>query len=171
MIHAGSGWAESHRDQLLQATAAADPAAIANRNGDPIEAALWDFAGNATIGALPKAVSGCAVILALPQVIYHGWVGGIVSKALSGSSRFDGVRAGVYYVLTLVLQLTGYSMVVGAGVNAGVAILRPPPPYRGPRWLGIVPLEALRDFGWIYGASLPVFFAASLWEFLSPWNL
>ena len=171
MVHMNNPLAIEQREQLVHIVVQTDQAAIAHLSGEDVQAWLGDFVGNATIGALPKAVSGLAVILAYPQVAYQGWIGGIVSKASNGPSRFGDYRGTVYYVVTIVLQLTGYSMVVGAGVNAGVALLRPKVEYQGKRWMGILPVEAAKDFGWIYLAALPIFFVASMWEFLSPWNL
>ena len=60
---------------------------------------------------------------------------------------------------------------VGAGVNGGLALLRPSPEYQGNKWLGLFPVESLKDFAWLYAAALPFFLIGSLWEFLSPWNL
>ena len=62
-------------------------------------------------------------------------------------------------------------MAVGAGVNAGIAIFRTPPYYEGRKWLGFLPEEALRDVARIYLLVIPLFLIASLWEFLSPWNI
>jgi len=171
MVHSGSELATTRRDQILQTAVQTDPATMANIAGHPIRAALWDFVENATIGAIPIAVSGWAVIFAYPLVIYQGWVGGIVSLGGDGISRFGDIRSIVYYALTLLFQLSGYSIVVGSGVNMVVAILRPPVEYQGSKWLGVFPVEALKDMGWMYVASLPLFLVGSLWEFLSPWNL
>jgi hypothetical protein len=49
---------------------------------------------------------------------------------------------------------------VGYGVY-----LRPRPDYAGNRWLGF-PVEALLDVGRIYVLVIPLFFIASLYEFL-----
>jgi hypothetical protein len=63
-----------------------------------------------------------------------------------------------------------YSLAVGAGVNAGIAMLRPAKIYQGEKWLNLVPKEALRDIGRIYALVVPLFPLASLWEYLGPWN-
>ena len=62
-------------------------------------------------------------------------------------------------------------MAVGAGVSAGIAIFRTPPYYEGRKWLGILPEEAVRDVARIYLIVIPLFLIASLWEFLSLWNI
>jgi hypothetical protein len=105
------------------------------------------------------------------MAIQQGWVGGIVSVLDDHTSRLDDPRSAFYYLLTLFLQLIPYSLAVGAGVNVGIALFRPPPYYQGQKWLGIFPAEAMRDIGRIYLVVIPLFLAASLWEFLSPWNL
>lgn len=171
MVHAGHPWATSSRDRVAPFVVEPGRPRTEQIGREDVTMALWDAAANATIGSLPKAVSGFAVVLAYPQVAYQGWIGGIVSKARNGPSRFGDVRGAIYYLLTLALQLTGFSLVVGAGVNVGVAALKPRAEYAGKARLGILSPEATRDFGWIYLSSLPFFAVGSTWEFLSPWNL
>ena len=171
LTHTGNSYALKARDQLVNRAMQQDPAAIANNQGNSLPAALFDFGGNLIIGAVPKTVSGMTVVLAYPFVAYQGWVGGIVSVRADHSSRFNDVRSAVYYLLTLLLQIGAYSLAVGAGVNVGIAMFRPQPYYQGDKWLGIIPKEALRDVGRIYALVIPLFLVASLWEFLSPWNL
>ena len=171
LTHTGNSYALEARDQLVNRALQQDPAAIANNQGNSLPAALFDFGGNLIIGAIPKTVSGMTVVLAYPFVAYQGWVGGIVSVRADRSSRFNDVRSAVYYLLTLLLQIGAYSLAVGAGVNVGIAMFRPQPYYQGDKWLGIIPKEALRDVGRIYALVIPLFLVASLWEFLSPWNL
>ena len=161
LTHMGNMFALKARDQLVSKAVQQDPAAIA----------MLDFGGNLVLGTLPKTVSGLAVIPAYPLVAYQGWVGGIVSVRDDHSSRLDDVRSAVYYLLTILLQITGYSLGIGAGVNVGIAMFRPQPYYQGAKWLGIIPKEALRDVGRVYMLVIPIFLIASLWEFLSPWNL
>ena len=171
LTHMGNPFALKARDQLVSKAGQQDPAAIAGNKGDNLQAALLDFGGNLILGALPKTVSGMAVIPAYPLVAYQGWVGGIVSVRDDHSSRLNHVRSAAYYLLTLLLQIIAYSLAVGAGVNVGVAMFRPQSCYQGDKWLGIIPKEALRDVGRIYALVIPIFLIASLWEFLSPWNL
>jgi uncharacterized membrane protein SpoIIM required for sporulation len=65
-----------------------------------------------------------------------------------------------------VLQIIPYSITGGAGVNMGLAFLKPRPEYQGKKWLGI-PAEAIRDVLRIYLVAAPLFLMASLWEFLA----
>jgi uncharacterized membrane protein SpoIIM required for sporulation len=171
LTHMGNPYALKARDQLVSRAMQQDPAAIANNQGNPLQAAMFDFAGNLVVGAMPKTISGMAVLPAYPFVAYQGWVGGIVSVRADHSSRFDNLRSAVYYLLTLLLQIAAYSLAVGAGVNVGIAMFRPQRYYQADKWLGIFPKEAFRDMGRIYVLVVPLFLMASLWEFLSPWNL
>ena len=171
LTHTGNSYALKARDQLVNRATQQDPASIAYNQGNRLQAALFDFGGNLILGAIPKTISGMAVVPAYPFVAYQGWVGGIVSVRADHSSRLDNLQSAVYYLLTLLLQIIPYSLAVGAGVNVGIAMLHPQPYYQGDKWLGIIPKEALRDVGRIYALVLPLFLVASLWEFLSPWNL
>lgn len=171
MVHAGNKFALNYRDQLVNQSVQSNPTSVAYVQGRNFEAALWDFAGNLVLGAFPKTISGFSVLLVYPMVIQQGWVGGIVSVQGDHSSRLSEPHSAIYYLLTLLLQLVPYSLAIGAGVNAGIALFRTPPHYEGQRWLGIFPKEALRDVARIYLLVIPLFLIASLWEFLSSWNL
>ncbi len=171
MVHGGNSLALDFRDKLVGQAAKRDPAAMENNRGNHFSAALEDFAGNLVIGSVPKAIMGMAVILPYPWVAYQGWIGGIVSVRSDHSSRLNSLRSAAYYLLTLVLQILPYSLSVGAGVNVGISLFRPAKPYQGEKFARIIPKEALRDLFRIYALATPLFFLASLWEFLSPWNL
>ena len=170
MVHVGNAFALTYRDQLVSQAMQQKPAVAAGQ-GNNLQAALWDFSGNLLIGAVPKTVMGLGIIFPYPWVAYQGWVGGIVSVRSDHTSRLGDPRSAAYYLLTLLLQLIPYSLAVGAGVNVGVALFRPPHYYQGVKWLGLFPKEALLDVGRIYLLVIPLFLVASLWEFLSPWNI
>ncbi len=169
MVHAGNKFALTYGDRLV-GTAQQTSTGQAVQRGDNLRAALSDFAGNLTIGALPKTLMGFGIVFPYPWVAYQGWVGGIVSVRRDHTSRLNDLRSATYYLLTLILQLIPYSLAVGAGVNVGVSLFRPLADYQGPKWLGLFPKEALRDLGWVYVLVMPLFLVASLWEFLGPWN-
>ena len=171
MVHAGNAFALQYRDQVVGQASQQDPSAQAANRGDAFQAALLDAGSNLALGALPKTVSGFGIIFPYPMVAYQGWIGGIVSVRGDHTSRMNDPRSAVYYLLTLVLQIIPYSLAVGAGVNVGVSLFRPLPAYQGRKWLGLFPKEALLDVGRIYSLVIPLFLIASLWEFLSPWNL
>lgn len=171
MVHGGSPSALQYRDKLVGDAAKNDPAAIEGNHGNGLRAAFTDFAGNLALGSAPKAVMGMSVVLPYPFVAYQGWVGGIVSVRGDHTSRLNRVRPAAYYLLTVALQITAYSLAVGSGVNVGVSLFRPRSWYQGGKFARIFPGEALLDMLRIYALATPLFLAASLWEFLSPWNI
>jgi hypothetical protein len=171
MAQAGNSLALHARDQIVNQAVQQDPAARAAGRGEALQAAFWDFGGNLFLGAVPKTIAGFSIIFPYPMVAYQGWVGGIVSVGANHTSRFDDPRSAAYYLLTLLLQCIPYSLAIGAGVNAGFAMFKPKPYYQGQKWLGLFPKEALLDVARIYALVAPLLLLASLWEFLSPWNL
>lgn len=164
MVHTGNDFALSYRDQLVSQ---AQSGSILSQP-DPLSIALADFAGNLT-GATSDALGGLGVVFPFPFVAYRGWVGGIVSVDGNHASRLLDPASAAYYLSVLVLQLTGYTLAAGAGVNVGLSLWRPRPDYAGEKWLSI-PKEALRDLLRIYCLVIPILLLASLWEFLSPWR-
>jgi uncharacterized membrane protein SpoIIM required for sporulation len=167
----GNSYALAARDKLVDQAMQQSPTLITNNQGNHLQAALLDAGGNLFFGAMPKTLSGLGVVFPYPFVAYQGWVGGIVAVRADHTSRLNDFRSGFYYLLTLLLQIVPYSLVVGAGVNAGVSMFRPQPAYQGEKWLKIFPKEALLDITRIYALVIPLMLAASLWEFLSPWNI
>jgi uncharacterized membrane protein SpoIIM required for sporulation len=170
MVHEGNSFALNYRDKLVGDAARHDPAAIANNEGNNIQAALFDFAGNLVMGAIPKTIAGGSVVLAYPLVLYQGWIGGIVSVRGDHTSRLNDPHSAFYYLFALFLQIVPYSLAVGAGVNVGIALLRPAIYYQGEKWARIFPKESIRDLGRIYVFVIPLFLVGSFWEFLSTWN-
>jgi hypothetical protein len=167
MVHSGNEFALDFADNVVT-QAADDPAVIALQNHNRLEAALFDFGENLCLGAVPNTVMGMAFILPYPFVAYRGWVGGTVSVWTDNvhTSRLADPWEAAYYIITLVLQLIPYSLAGGAGVNLGITIFRQRPYYLGDKWLGFSK-EAVRDVFRIYLLVVPLFFAASLWEFLA----
>ncbi len=171
LAHAGNRYALSSGDEIVGQALKQDPAAIADQRGDKWRAALLDGTRNLLIGAVPKTIAGLSVVFPYPLVAYQGWVGGIVSVRGNHTSRLTNPFSATYYFVTLILPLIPYSLAAGAGVNAGIAMFRPATYYQGEKWLSIFPAESLRDIARIYILVVPLFVLASLWEFLSPWNL
>jgi hypothetical protein len=169
MVHTGNQFALSYRDNLVANASKNDPASLANQRGDRVTAALVDFSRNLFLGAVPSTVGGLAVVIPYPVAAHRAWVGGIVSVKSDHTSRLADLFSGLYYVSVVILQLIPYTLAGGAGVNLGLAYLRPAPFYRGRKWRGL-PVEALRDLLRIYLLVVPLFLVASLWEFTSPWN-
>jgi hypothetical protein len=166
MVHTGNAFALAQLDGLLGRADASDPALRALDQGNRLQAAAIDFSSNLVIGALPGTLSGVSVVGFYPFAAYRGWIGGLVSVNRAHASRLVDPAEAAYYLITLVLQLIPYTLAGGAGVNLGLAWLRPAAYYRGDKWLD-VPKEALRDAARIYMLVVPLFAVASLWEFLA----
>jgi hypothetical protein len=162
MVHAGNDFALGYRDRLV-ANAQASPVLIALGQDDRWRAAVLDFAGNIFVAA-SHSVAGLSVVLPYPFVAQRGWIGGIVSVDGAHASRLADFKEAAYYLTTLALQLIPSSLTTGAGINLGLAFLRPKPYYRGEKWLGL-PKEALHDVLRIYLVAVPLFLLASVWEF------
>ena len=172
MLGAGlatGGWtpAVQQRDAIV-AGAGASPITQADRRGDHLQAALLDFGSNLGLGAIPTTVMGISVIGPFPVAAYRGWVGGIVSIDSSHRSRLLTARGGVYYLVTIVLQLVGYVLTMAAGVHVGWTAWTGRNDATVRSVLGVrIPGWALRDAAWLYAVAIPAFLVGSLWEFLA----
>ena len=164
MVHAGNGLALDTRDSVVGQAHASDPASRALANGRPFEAGVVDFARNVVLSAVPITIAGLAVVVPYPFVAFRGWVGGIVSVDGRHTSRLADPREALYYLVTLVLQLVPSSLTAGAGVALGLAYVRRRP---GEATLLGLPRVALLDVTVVYALALPLFFVASMWEFLA----
>jgi hypothetical protein len=166
-VHFGHQPSLTFRDRIVSNAQASSAILRYSSEGHPLSAALLDFSGN-LLGATLTACAGWYAPAPFPLAIYRGWIGGIVSVNGKHRSRFRTMEGGFYYGLVLALQLLGYILSGGAGVNLGLARTRPRPEYHGPRLLGI-PIEAIRDAGYMYVLVIPIFAFGSSVEFL--WNV
>lgn len=164
MVHLGNEWAIAYRDHIVS-TAQTSPITTALRQNDRLRATLLDFGAN-LYGAIATTLGGLGVVVAYPIIAYRGWIGGIVSIDSSHASRLAEPKEAAYYLITLTLQLVPYVLSGGAGVNLGLAYLRPKSLYQDEKWLGI-PKEAIRDTLGIYVLVIPLFLLASFWEFFA----
>jgi len=163
-VHTGHQRSLAFRDRIVSKAQSSSPILRYADKGHPIVAAALDFGGN-LLGATLTAGAGWYAPAPFPLAIYRGWIGGIVSVDGHQRSRFRTMDSGLCYGLVVVLQLVGYTLSGGAGVNLGIARTRPRPEYTGPRFLS-VPIEAIRDAAYIYGLVIPIFAIASALEFL-----
>jgi hypothetical protein len=166
-VHIGHQWSLAFRDRIVSKAQASSPILRFSSEGHPIAAAALDLGGN-LLGATLTAGAGWYAPAPFPLAIYRGWIGGIVSVDSNHRSRFRTMEGGFYYGLVVALQLVGYILIGGAGVNLGLARTRPRPDYKGSRLLGI-PIEAFRDAAYMYVLVIPIFAFASALEFL--WNI
>jgi len=166
MAQTGNSFALAYRDQLVADASESNPASMALHNGERWKAALFDFSGNLLLGAVPNTVAGLSIVIPYALAAHQGWVGGIVSVDNAHGSRLANPSEAIYYIAVVVLQLIPYTLSAGAGVNLGLAFLRPRRYYQGAKWLGL-PQEAVRDVARIYVLVVPLFLLASLVEFFA----
>lgn len=168
MVHSGNQFALDYRDDLVGKANTSDQASIALQHDDRLKAAALDFGSNLVLGAVPTTIMGLGIVMPFPVIIYRGWVGGIVSVDgdENHASRLLNPGEAVYYLLVIVLQLIPYSLAGGSGINLGIAAFRPQSFYAGKKWF-IFPKEAALDVFRIYLFVIPLFLAASMFEFLA----
>ena len=165
MVHTGNGFALRYRDQLVSHANETSTISKALRENRVQTAAALDFAGNLS-GGVASTAAGYWAPAVFPIAIYRGWIGGIVSVDHEHHSRFSSWAEGSYYTIVMVLQLLPYILAGGAGVNIGLARIRPIGDYSGAKILGL-PKEALLDAARIYVLIVPLFAIASTFEFLA----
>jgi hypothetical protein len=104
MVHEGNQFALQYRDKLVGQAQTADPAAIAYRRGQGLEAALLDFGRNLFLGAIPQTITGLTIIPSYGLAAFRGWVGGIVSVDSRHRSWFSEIRQALDLILTLLQE-------------------------------------------------------------------
>ena len=166
---ASSGWAfaVNQRDSIVNG-AQTSPILVEHRQGNNVMAALLDFGANFGLGAIPTSILGLTVIGPFPIAAYRGWVGGIVSIDSSHHSRLATPSGATYYIVTIILQLTGYVLTMGAGIHVGLSAWKIRHDASVRSLVGVrIPSGALRDAGYLYIVAVPAFLIGSLWEFLA----
>jgi len=167
MVHAGNPSALRFRDALVARAHRADPAALADDAGDHGRAAVIDFARNLGMAAIPETVGGLTIVMPVLLAGYRGWVGGIVSVDSHHHSRLAERASARYYLVTLLLQLVGFTLAGGGGIHLGWSYLRRRGPFVGPSWFSL-PRPALVDVAWLYTLIVPFMAVGSLWEYFAP---
>jgi hypothetical protein len=171
MSHYGNNFALSQRDKIVGAAATNDQASINYQSGNIFTAALYDCAGNLIYAALPQTVLGFGIIAPYFSASYQGWVGGIVSVDNAHQSRFKTVKESAYYFIVLLHQFIPFSLSIGAGIKCGVDSYRRNSAVGWKIWNYRIPKLSLKNLGYVYVATIPLFFVASCFEFLSSWNI
>jgi len=171
MVQNGNQFALSQRDRLVSAAIQTDKAAVNYQAGNKLSAALYDFAGNVFIAAIPQTALGLGIFPPFFTVAYQGWVGGIVSVDGSHQSRFTNFKATAYYFVVILLQTVAFSLSIGAGVKCGLDTYRHNAKVNWKFWQLRIPRGSLIAVGYVYMVSLPLFLVGSCFEFLSSWNM
>ena len=167
MAHMGNGFALRCRDSIVARAHRTDPASRADDAGRHIAAAGLDFSRNLFLAAVPDTIGGLTLVLPIALGSYRGWVGGIVSVNAARHSRLTRWRSGLYYAVTLALQVSAFVLAGGSGLHLGWAFIRKQEPLVGPKWLRL-PKRALLDVCWLYLLIVPLFAFGSAWEFIWP---
>jgi hypothetical protein len=167
MVHEGNRSALAFRDSLVARAHRNDPAARADDAGRRWDAAALDFSRNLGLAAVPETIGGLMLVLPIGLAGYRGWVGGVVSVDATHQSRLRHGRSALYYVVTMLIQLSGFTLAGGAGLHLGWAFLRKRGPFVGPAWFRL-PRPALVTVLRLYALVVPLFAVGSLWEYYFP---
>jgi hypothetical protein len=164
MAQNGSSFALSYRDSLVARAHRNDPASRADDAGQHLRAAAIDFSRNLFMAAIPETIGGLTLVVPIGLAGYRGWVGGIVSVDRRHQSRLGQLWPATYYLVTLMLQLAGFTLADGGGLHLGWAGLRGRGPFVGPSWFRLS-RPASVDVARLYAMVVPLFAIGSLWEF------
>lgn len=171
MVHNGINFALAYRDKIVDKALNNDKASINYKRGNNFSAALNDFKGNLLLGAIPQTVMGLGIIVPYFTVSQQGWVGGIVSVDLDHKSRFKNLKSTFYYFFVLLLQFIPFSLAIGSGIKFGIDFYNNNKANGWLIWKYKFEKQSLIDLGYVYILVIPLFFAASCFEFLSAWNI
>jgi hypothetical protein len=167
MVTAGVPVAVQQRDSIVS-SAQAGPILDAYNRGDRVQAALLDFGSNLILSAAPTTVIGMSVIGPFPIAAYRGWVGGIVSIDSNHVSRLANPGDAFYYLVALLLQVSGFVLAMAAGIHVGMTSWRARDDKSVRSIAGLrIPGWSLYDAAWLYVLVIPLLLIGSLWEFSS----
>ena len=164
LVHSGNGFALERRDAIVSAAVRDDAASRAEQQGAHGKAALIDFARSLGGAAIPETIGGLTFVLPVGLGAYRGWVGGIVSVDSKHRSRLRTLKPAAYYLVTVLLHVCAFTLADGAGLYLGREFFRRRDVFVGPSWLRL-PRQALIDVAWLYVLVVPLFAAATVWEY------
>ena len=171
MAHNRNELALSCRDRIVGKSIKTEKASINYLERNYFSAALYDFGGNLFAGAIPQTIMGLGIVIPYISVAYQGWVGGIVSVDSEHKSRLKNFKSSFYYFFVLILQFIPYSLAIGAGIKCGVDFYNTNKIHNWSFTKFRFQKASLVDIGYVYILVVPLFLLASLFEFLSTWNM
>ena len=170
MVQTDNSFALAQRDKIIDTISRNDKASLNYKEGNHFTAALYDCEEN-LLASVKQTFLGLGVVFPYFTVSYQGWIGGLVSVDNSHKSRFKKLKPALYYFIVILLQFIAYSISIGAGVKTGVELYKQNKSTGWKIWQYKIRKENLLDVVNIYMLSIPIFFTASLFEFLSSWNI
>ena len=162
MVRSQNRFALHFMDKMVSTAWKTSPILHDLGEGAPFKAASLDTLGNAS-SALGELGGGYCLPVGYAMAFCRGWIGGIVSVDYNGQNRLTTQAATEYYLAVMVLQLIGFILAGGAGINIGLASFCKTA-YSRVKW-SVPPRQAVTDAIIIYLCSLPFFAAGSLIEF------
>jgi hypothetical protein len=171
MSHLGNQFSLNTRDKIVKKAYHSDKASINYQKGKNLSAALFDFSGNLFFGAVPQTAMGLSIVIPFITVSIQGWIGGIVSVDNNHLSRFNNIKSTLYYIIVILLQFIPYSIAIGSGIKFGLDCYTYNKSLNFKLFNYKFKKESLIDLGYVFIAVIPLFFIASLFEFLSSWNV
>lgn len=171
MVHSGSNFTLSYRDRIVGRALKSDKASIDYQKGRHFSAAMADFSGNLFFGAVPQTLMGFSIVIPYFTVSVQGWIGGIVSVDDKHHSRLTHFKSAFYYFFALLLQFIPYSLAIGAGIKCGIDFYNYNKINSWVIWKFKIQKSSLVDLARVYIVVIPLFFAASCFEFISAWNI
>jgi len=168
MVHSDNNFALSCRDKIVGKALSTDQASINYNSGNKFKAALIDFSENLFLGAGMQTLLGIGIAFPYLTTFAQGWIGGIVTVNGDHKTRFSNWRSALYFIIVFLLQTISYSLCIGSGVKLGVET------YKLNKSVPLLKYklhkQSIVDMLWLYVLASPIFFVASCFEFLSPWN-
>jgi hypothetical protein len=166
MVHRGTGFALSRRDQLVIHGERHDPASLAFQQGHTFQAIAIEF-GRECYRTVLKTALGLTVVLPYPSAVRGGWYGGILSVDSNHASQLRDPAGALYYLGFELLQIASASLAGGAGINLTLASICRRHGYDVDKWLR-VPKTAVQDLLRIYLLVFPLLLGGAIWKYFVP---
>ena len=168
MVHLDNKFALAVRDKIIGNAVTSDKAVINYNSGNNFKASIIDFSENLFLGSTVQTAFGLGIVIPYFTTFLQGWIGGIVTVDGNHKSRFSKWRSAFYFLIVFMLQISAYSLCIGAGIRLGIETYKqnkntPIAKYK-------LHKQSLKDIALMYILATPIFLVASFFEFYSSWN-